>query len=137
MIKRINLIIATVYSIVLAVVEALLNWGDWQYAPLWIVDYLIVIILLLGVFVYKENQRKVLLLGWSFSSGVMYMALFINLESSSTLTRLDSNILSKKNLEYLSYSGSFNDLEKNRNKVFQSINILSSISNATMEKNLN
>ena len=51
--------------------------------------------------------------------------------------RLDSNILSKKNLEYLSYSGSFNDLEKNRNKVFQSINILSSISNATMEKNLN
>ena len=93
MIKRINLIIATVYSIVLAVVEALLNWGDWQYAPLWIVDYLIVIILLLGVFVYKENQRKVLLLGWSFSSGVMYMALFINLESSSTLTRLDSNIL--------------------------------------------
>ena len=93
MIKRINLIIATVYSIVLAVVEALLNWDDWQYAPLWIVDYLIVIILLLGVFVYKENQRKVLLLGWSFSSGVMYMALFINLEPSSTLTPLDSNIL--------------------------------------------
>ena len=93
MIKRINLIIATVYSIVLAVVEALLNWGDWQYAPLWIIDYLIVIILLLGVFVYKENQRKVLLLGWSFSSGVMYMALFINLEPSSTLTPLGSNIL--------------------------------------------
>jgi len=51
--------------------------------------------------------------------------------------RLDSNILSKKNLEYLSYSGSFNDLENNRNKVFQSINILSSISNAAMEKSLN
>ena len=86
---------------------------------------------------YKKNQRKVLLLGWSFSLGVMYMALFINLEPTSILTRLDSNILSKKNLEYLSYSGSFNDLEKNRNKVFQSINILSSISNATMEKILN
>ena len=93
MIKKINLIIATVYSIVLAISEALLNWGDWQYAPLWIVDYLIVIILLLGVFVYKENQRKVLLLGWSFSSGVMYMALFINLEPSSTLTPFNSNIL--------------------------------------------
>ena len=93
MIKKINLIIATLYSIALAIVETLLNWGDWQYAPLWIVDYLIVIILLLGVFVYKENQRKVLLLGWSFSLGVMYMALFINLEPTSTLTRLDSNIL--------------------------------------------
>ena len=83
MIKKINLIIATVYAIVLALVETLLNWGNWQYAPLWIVDYLIVIILLLGVFVYKESQRKVLL----------YMALFINLEPSSTLTTFDSNIL--------------------------------------------
>ena len=64
MIKKINLIIATVYAIVLALVETLLNWGNWQYAPLWIVDYLIVIILLLGVFVYKESQRKDLLLGW-------------------------------------------------------------------------
>ena len=93
MIKKINLIIATVYSIVLALVEALLNWGNWQYPPLWIVDYLIVIILLLGIFVYKENQQKVLLLGWSFSSGVMYMALFISLEPSSTITTLNSNIL--------------------------------------------
>ena len=91
--KKINLIIATAYSIVLATVEALLNWGNWQYAPLWIVDYLIVIILLLGVFVFKENQRKVLLMGWSFSAGVMYMVLFINLEPTSSITRLDSNIL--------------------------------------------
>ena len=91
--KKINLIIATAYSIVLAIVETSLNWGNWQYAPLWIVDYLIVIILLLGVFVFKENQRKVLLMGWSFSAGVMYMVLFINLEPTSSITRLDSNIL--------------------------------------------
>ena len=51
--------------------------------------------------------------------------------------RLDAGILSKKNLEFLSYSGSFDSIESNRNKVFQSINILSSISNAAMEKNLN
>ena len=54
MVKKINLIAATLYSIILAIVEAILNWGDWQYAPLWIVDYLIVIILLLAVFVFKE-----------------------------------------------------------------------------------
>ena len=42
MIKKINLIVATLYSIILAIVEVMLNWGDWQYAPLWIVDYLIV-----------------------------------------------------------------------------------------------
>ena len=51
--------------------------------------------------------------------------------------RLDASILSKKNLEFLTYSGAFDSIEKNRNKVYQSINILSSISNAAMEKNSN
>ena len=81
LIKNINLIIATLYSIILGIVEAMLNWGDWQYAPLWIVDYLIVLVLLSAVFVFKEHiQRLMLLLGWAFSSGVMYMVLFINLD---------------------------------------------------------
>ena len=51
--------------------------------------------------------------------------------------RLDASVLSKKNLEFLAYSGAFDDIENNRNKVYQSINILSSISNAAMEKNSN
>ena len=93
MIKKINLIIATLYSISLAIVETLLNWGDWQYAPLWIVDYLIVIILLLGVFVCKEFQQKVLLLGWSFSVGVMYIALFLYLEPESIIVIADPTLL--------------------------------------------
>ena len=88
MIKKINLIVATLYSIILAIVEVMLNWGDWQYAPLWIVDYLIVIILLSAVFVFENNiQRLMLLLGWAFSSGVMYMALFVNLEPIPTTVK--------------------------------------------------
>ena len=88
MIKKINLIFATFYSIILAIIEVMLNWGDWQYAPLWIVDYLIVIILLSAVFVFKKYiQRLMLLLGWAFSSGVMYMALFINLEPMPTTVK--------------------------------------------------
>ena len=95
MIKKINLIVATLYSIILAIVETILNWGDWQLAPLWIVDYLIVIVLLLGVFVCKQNQNKILLLGWSFSAGVMYMALFLpfDLISGLTLAKEYINIL--------------------------------------------
>ena len=85
MVKKINLIIASLFSIILAIVEVMLNWGDWQYAPLWIVDYIIVIILLSAVFVFKDNtQRLMLLLGWAFSAGVMYMVLFINLEPIPT-----------------------------------------------------
>ena len=93
MIKKINLVIATLYSIALAIVETLLNWGNWQYAPLWIVDYLIVIILLLGVFVCKETQQKVLLLGWSFSAGVMYIALFMYLEPETIIVIADPTLL--------------------------------------------
>ena len=86
---------AIVFSLVLAIVETYLNWGDWQFAPLWIVDYLIVIVLLLGVFVCKQNQKKILLLGWSFSAGVMYMALFLHFDlvSGLTLVQEDINIL--------------------------------------------
>ena len=95
MVKKTNLIVATLYSIILAIVEAILNWGDWQYAPLWIVEYLIVIILLSAVFVLKKNiQRLMLLLGWAFSAGVMYMVLFINLEPTPT-TIASPNIESK------------------------------------------
>ena len=83
MVKKINLVVATLYSIVLALVETMMNtyWADWQYAPLWIVDYLIALILLSAVFVFKKNiQHLMLLLGWSFSTGVTYMALFISLD---------------------------------------------------------
>tara|TARA_B100000780_G_scaffold233700_1_gene173888 strand:+ start:261 stop:635 length:375 start_codon:yes stop_codon:yes gene_type:complete len=83
MVKKINLVVATLYSVVLALVETIMNtyWADWQYAPLWIVDYLIALILLSAVFVFKKNiQHLMLLLGWSFSTGVTYMALFISLD---------------------------------------------------------
>ena len=94
MIKKINVITATLYSIILGIVETILNWGNWQYAPLWIVDYIIGIILLLSVFIFKNKlQKYLLLIGWSFSAGVMYMVLFINLEPNTTLEILDKNIL--------------------------------------------
>tara|TARA_Y100001935_G_C17229188_1_gene469458 strand:+ start:234 stop:605 length:372 start_codon:yes stop_codon:yes gene_type:complete len=82
-VKNINLVLATLYSIILILVETILNtyWDDWQYAPLWIVDYLIALILISAVFVFNPyRQNLVLLLGWSFSAGVTYMALFISLE---------------------------------------------------------
>jgi hypothetical protein len=82
-VKNINLVLATLYSIILVLVETILNtyWNDWQYAPLWIVDYLIALILLSAVFVFKQQlQNLILLLGWSLSAGVTYMALFISLD---------------------------------------------------------
>tara|TARA_B100001057_G_scaffold496063_1_gene596553 strand:- start:1018 stop:1404 length:387 start_codon:yes stop_codon:yes gene_type:complete len=82
-IKKINFVFATIYSIVLIVTETIMNfyWDDWKFYPLWIVDYLIALILLSSVFVFKNKlQNLLLLLGWSFSSGVTYMALFVSLD---------------------------------------------------------
>jgi len=94
MVKKINLILASIYAITLGIVEAFLNWGDWQYTPLWLVDYIIVVILLVAVFLFKANVQKMLLLiGWAFSAGVMYMALFLNLEPMTDITVIDQDIL--------------------------------------------
>lgn len=78
MFSKANKILASIYAVGLGVGEAILNWGDWQYAPLWIVDYMIVIALLIGVF--QTSVRKsasILKASWAFSFGVMYMALFV------------------------------------------------------------
>jgi hypothetical protein len=72
---------ALVFAIGLGIGEAVINWGHWQYAPLWIVDYLIVVWLLMGFF-QTGNRRNIvtLLTGWTFTAGVFYMALFISLD---------------------------------------------------------
>jgi hypothetical protein len=82
LVKKINLALAVLFSAALVLTETTLNtyYGDWDFAPLWIVDYLIAVILLSAVFVFKKQQSLVLLLWWSFSAGVTYMALFISLD---------------------------------------------------------
>jgi hypothetical protein len=81
--KKINLMVAILYSIIIVVIETSMNvyWDDWSFYPLWIIDYLIAIILLSAVFIFKKNiQNSMLLMGWSLSVGVTYMALFISLD---------------------------------------------------------
>ena len=81
--KKINLMISISYSIIIVMIETSMNvyWDDWSFYPLWIIDYLIAIILLSAVFIFKNNiQNSMLLMGWSLSVGVTYMALFISLD---------------------------------------------------------
>jgi hypothetical protein len=74
MVAKINRTLAVLYAVGLGIGEAIINWGQWQYAPLWIVDYMIVVWLLIGAF-KRENAAAVLRGAWSFAFGVMYMAL--------------------------------------------------------------
>ena len=79
--------VAVVFAIALGIGEAVINWGRWQYAPLWIVDYVIVA-WLLWAFVSTRGGHRIhlLLAAWAFTAGVFYMALFINLDPQLGLT---------------------------------------------------
>jgi hypothetical protein len=76
--------LALVFAIVLAIAEAVLNEsrpdGKWQYAPLWIIDYVIVAALLLGFWLTRRRGHEpVLIMAWALAAGVFYLALFTNL----------------------------------------------------------
>ncbi len=73
--------LALIFAIGLGIGEAVKNWGSWQYAPLWIVDYIIVGWLLWGFFKTRLGKSiSTLLGGWAFTAGVFYMALFVSLD---------------------------------------------------------
>jgi len=73
--------LALVFAIGLGIGEAVINWGHWQYAPLWIVDYIIVGWLLWAFFKTRSGGHvHSLLSGWAFTAGIFYMALFVSLD---------------------------------------------------------
>ncbi len=72
--------LALIFAVGLGIGEAVINWGNWQYAPLWIVDYVIVVWLLIGFYqTRRSSEAMVLASGWAFTAGVFYMALFVGL----------------------------------------------------------
>ena len=72
---------ALVFAIGLAIGEAAINWGHWQWWPLWVVDYGIVV-WLLAAFLASRNPARAhtLTTAWAFAFGVFYIALFATLE---------------------------------------------------------
>jgi hypothetical protein len=73
--------LALLFAIGLAIGETIISWGHWQFAPLFIIDYLVAV-LLLYAFYNTRNRENVsaLMAAWAFSAGVFYMDLFVNLD---------------------------------------------------------
>jgi hypothetical protein len=75
--------LALVFAIGLAIGEAIINSSQdhWQFAPMWIIDYLIVVYLLAGFWVTRLGRNvAVLMSAYALSTGVMYMAFFVGLD---------------------------------------------------------
>ena len=75
--------LALAYAITLAIAEAVLNsaQGQWQYAPMWMIDYVIVAYLLVGFWATRRGRAvPVLMSAYALSAGVLYMAFFADFD---------------------------------------------------------
>ncbi|PZR70912.1 MAG: hypothetical protein DLM73_17010 [Chthoniobacterales bacterium] len=73
--------LALLFAIGLGIGETIISWGHWQFAPLWIVDYLMVVLLLYAYYKTRKAEHVyTLLAAWAFTLGVFYMDLFVNLD---------------------------------------------------------
>lgn len=73
--------LALLFAIGLAIGETIISWGNWQFAPLWMIDYLTAGCLLYAY--YKTGNAEnlhALVAAWAFSLGVFYMDLFVNID---------------------------------------------------------
>ncbi len=75
--------LALAYAIGLAIGEAVINSNQehWQYAPLWIIDYVIVAYLLVGFWLSRQGWYvPILMSAYALSAGVLYIQFFLNLD---------------------------------------------------------
>ena len=78
---KVSRALALLFAVGLAIGEAAMNWGDWQWWPLWVVDYVCVAWLLGGVAATRGGAPSAWLTsGWAFTAGIFYMALFVWLD---------------------------------------------------------
>ena len=73
--------LALLFAIGLGIGETIISWGHWQFAPLWIIDYFMVVLLLYAFYkAGRPGHAYTLLAAWAFTAGVFYMDLFVNLD---------------------------------------------------------
>jgi len=73
--------LALVYALGLSAAETIINASQthWQYAPLWIIDYLMAALLLLGFAAPRRGRYiPILMSAYALSIGVLYIAVFQN-----------------------------------------------------------
>ncbi len=72
------------FAIFLALAEIRRNWGDWGYAPFWIVDYIAVVLLLAGwrTALSRPTPHGVGILcgAWGFTCAMFYASFFSHLQ---------------------------------------------------------
>src|SRR5262245_56960361 len=75
--------LALAFAIALAIVETVTNSSQphWQYAPLWVIDYISVAYMVVGFWMTRRGKYfPILMTAYALSTGVLYMAFFVNFD---------------------------------------------------------
>jgi len=78
--------LAIMYGIGLISFETLVNWGQWQWWPFWLVDYVAATLLILGGIATLNNRTygsRLLCASWGFALGMMWMSLSGNISEGT------------------------------------------------------
>lgn len=89
---------ALIYAIGLAIGKTVINSSQehWQYAPLWIIDYVMAAYLLTGFWVTRRGRNvAILMAAYALSTGVLYIAFFINYDPELPESARDHGIVIK------------------------------------------
>ncbi|WP_374570904.1 hypothetical protein [Phenylobacterium sp.] len=74
---RISAWTAVVFGLALGVLEVVRNWGDWEWWPFWVVDYVAAALLVAGgMFTIRRRTSHVLTAGWGFTCAMFWMSFF-------------------------------------------------------------
>ena len=79
---RISAYLALAFGVFLFVGEVVRNWGDWQWWPFWVVDYIAASLLIFGgQRALKTGTVRWLTGGWGFTAAMFWMSFFRHVDS--------------------------------------------------------
>lgn len=82
---RISAYLALAFGIFLFIGEIVRNWGDWQWWPFWVVDYIAAALLIFGgQRALNTGTVRWLSGGWGFTAAMFWMSFFSHIENLQT-----------------------------------------------------
>jgi hypothetical protein len=82
--------VALIVGTLLASFETLVNWGQWQWWPFWLVDFVGAALLIGGGVLTLRNHvsgDRILCAGWAFNIGMAWMSMAGNIEMGTDPAR--------------------------------------------------
>ena len=79
---RISAYLALAFGVFLFIGEVVRNWGDWQWWPFWVVDYIGASLLIFGgQRALNTGTVRWLSGGWGFTAAMFWMSFFSHVEN--------------------------------------------------------